>query len=416
MARTARLLLVPLLLAAACAHRAHFVATATDHQLPLAAVAADLARADVVVLGELHDQAAVHAAHQELVTALHSRRPDLVLAFEMFERDVQTALLQYVNGLSSEREFLGRSRPWSNYATDYRPLVEFARAERLSVLAANAPRPLCAKVAQTGLAAVAGDPHVAREVHAPEDADYAAFAAMMQGHLGTGTPERLRRMYEAQCLKDDTMAETLVDYLRSARAAGRRPLVVLVVGKGHSDARRGVVQRIARREPELAVRVLSCEVVADLDETRYRAPRDVADYVVVVERSSAPSAPPAVSSLAPTEPAVASVRVVAESAAAAPAPADAAPNDARPALGLMPDYGAEGAGVRVQAVRPGGPAERAGLQDGDVVVAIAGREVADVGEYTALLDSLQIGSEVAVRVRRGASEHEFKVRIGARSR
>lgn len=400
---------------AACVQQAHFVATATDQQLSVRAVARELADADVVVLGEEHDQAHVHRAHQELVAALHDQRRDLVLAFEMFERDVQTVLLEYVNGVCSEREFLSRARPWGNYPTDYRPLVEFARQHHLSVLAANAPRPLCARAAKEGLAAVAGDPQLAREVHAPEDEAYHAFTAMMEGHLGTGTPERLRRMYEAQCLKDDTMAETVVDFLRSARAAGRRPQVVLVVGKGHSDHRRGVVQRIALREPGLELRVLSCETVADLTRDRYTAPRDIADFVVVAETSTKEGESVSASVPAPA-PVVPATPGVGAPVAASTTSADAGGADARPALGLMPDYGAAGPGVVVSAVRPGGPAERAGLQDGDVVVAVGGKTVADVGEYTAVLDALAIGAEVVVRVRRGDAEREFTVRVGARSR
>jgi uncharacterized iron-regulated protein len=32
------------------------------------------------------------------------------------------------------------SRPWANYVRDYRPLVEYAKAQGLDVIAANAPR------------------------------------------------------------------------------------------------------------------------------------------------------------------------------------------------------------------------------------------------------------------------------------
>ena len=59
---------------------------------------------------------------------------------EMFERDAQIVLDEYLNDLITEKKFLDDSRPWENYKTDYRPLVEFARVNKLNVIAANAPR------------------------------------------------------------------------------------------------------------------------------------------------------------------------------------------------------------------------------------------------------------------------------------
>src|SRR3954467_8455063 len=59
---------------------------------------------------------------------------------EMFERDVQIVLDEYLSDLITEQHFLASSRPWGNYKTDYRPLVELAKEKHLDVIAANAPR------------------------------------------------------------------------------------------------------------------------------------------------------------------------------------------------------------------------------------------------------------------------------------
>ena len=58
---------------------------------------------------------------------------------EMFERDVQYVLAEYLDGTISETHFLNSSRPWDGYEDRYRPLVEFCRAHGLTVIAANAP-------------------------------------------------------------------------------------------------------------------------------------------------------------------------------------------------------------------------------------------------------------------------------------
>ena len=111
----------------------------TDEVASVEAVAAEVADADLVALGELHQTPGVHRTHHALLRAIHRRRPDVVIAMEMFERDVQSVLLQYLSGLISEDEFRAKSRPWPNYARDYRPVIEFAKRHKLMVLAANAP-------------------------------------------------------------------------------------------------------------------------------------------------------------------------------------------------------------------------------------------------------------------------------------
>lgn len=85
---------------------------------------------------------------------------------------------------------------------------------------------------------------------------------------------------------------------------------------------------------------------------------------------------------------------------------------ARPHLGLVvedaPADGAEpGPGVRVAAVRPGGPAERAGLRVGDVLLAVDGEPVASRAELAALVASRGVGEVLRLRVSRDGVEREI---------
>lgn len=389
---------------AGCATRSLFVDPGRGEERTFAAVADSLARADVVVLGELHGNAEVHRRHRDLVAALFDRRPDLVVSMEMFERDVQQVLLQYLCGDIDEEQFVTGSRAWKSYATDYRPIVEFARQHHLPVLAANAPRPLATKASKEGAAAVAGDPHVARATSAPKDRYWERFQAAMHGHGGAGDAKAMERMYEAQCLKDDTMAETIVDHLQAARARGEQPLVVHVCGRMHSDHGLGVVARIRQRNPELRVLVVSAEVVADPAAGWMAAPADLADFVLLVRGEPEAAGP----QRQPASPAP----VVAAPVAADP---EAAPTG-KPGLNLMPDYQHQDSGLRIADVIEGGAADAAGLRAGDVIVKLAGEPVDSMEDYLEVLRSLTVGSTVEVVCKRDGKEVALPVKVGTSTR
>lgn len=68
----------------------------------------------------------------------------------------------------------------------------------------------------------------------------------------------------------------------------------------------------------------------------------------------------------------------------------------RVALGVIPDYGFAGEGLSLSSVRSGGPADAAGLEAGDVIVRLAGRDVADVYAYTEILAELEPNEPVEV--------------------
>ena len=134
--------IVPVTLLAACAG----ARTASDAGFPsdapdgLEALADELKDRDVVFFGEFHDNDVVHVQHYALLRLLHQRRPELVLSMEMFERDVQPVLDQYLAGEIDESEFVANARPWPNYRAHYRPMVEFAKRNGIPVVAANLPR------------------------------------------------------------------------------------------------------------------------------------------------------------------------------------------------------------------------------------------------------------------------------------
>ncbi len=237
---------------------------ATGEALPLDALLDEAVQADVVFLGEIHDDPTGHAVELAVLAGLAERangRP-VVLAMEMFEADVQTVLDEYLAGVVSERDFLEAARPWGNYTTDYRPLVEFARANGLRVIASNAPVRYVRAVGRgEGLealspAALATLPPL--PVAPASDAMAAAFSEAMGGMHGPGGPP-LVAMTAAQNLRDASMA------FRTAEALRGGALVVHVNGGFHTAGGRGIPEHLARFAPTAQTFLVQTEPVANVD-------------------------------------------------------------------------------------------------------------------------------------------------------
>ncbi len=280
------------------------------------AMLAEIARADVAFVGEQHDDPATHRLERAILEGLARRRGNVVVAMEMFERDTQPSLDEYLAGRLNEEEFLRASRPWPRYMTDYRPLIEFARVHGWRVIASNAPRRIASQVSREGLTAARPDSEserklVAAEFSCPMDDYFKRFAeAMGKGHPGAHQKQEdekqtdkkreeerravIERFYYAQCVKDETMAESVANALIALGAQGTqsnaqgRPLVVHFNGAFHSDYRLGAASRAIRRAPKSNVKVISVVPVENLDVINVDEYRKRGDYIIFTLKPPAP--------------------------------------------------------------------------------------------------------------------------------
>ncbi len=248
--------------------------SATNTVVAFEYMASVAAASDMVFFGEQHDDPETHFAEFALLERIGRMNPLVILSLEMFERDVQPMLDAFLAGRMSESEFLAKSRPWDRYATDYRGLVMLARAHGWPVIAANVPRSIASAVGRRGLAALdtlspAMRAHAARIISCPRNEYYARFAEQMKGHSpGAPAPAAsdsamlamTNRFYEAQCVKDETMAESIVEALANA---GRGAVVVHFNGSFHSDHALGTVERAMRRMPGARKVVVTAVPVAE---------------------------------------------------------------------------------------------------------------------------------------------------------
>lgn len=251
------------------------------------AMLADLARADVVFIGEQHDDPGTHRLEVAILEGIARRRSNVIVALEMFERDVQQQVNDYLIGKISEQDFLKNSRPWPRYATDYKPLIEFAKAKGWKVIAGNVPRRYASQVGKSGLSAAEKLPEaergfLARQFSCPSDNYFKRFTEAMGGHPGDSKeapkmdPAMIERMYQAQCVKDETMAESIA----AAAQATPDTLVIHYNGAFHSDYRLGTVARTKQRLPKANIKVVSAMPVENLDSITADKERKRGEYLL----------------------------------------------------------------------------------------------------------------------------------------
>ena len=273
------------------------VESATGNTVSFSALIDRASRADIIYFGEQHDDPETHFLEFGLLEGLGQSRSNVVLSLEMFERDVQPSLDRYLSGAQSESTFLAGARPWPRYATDYRAMVLLARARGWKVIAANIPRPMASAISRKGMTALDTLTTLERTyasaamVCTPDSPYFARFSQAMGGMGGHGPAgattdasaarAQLVRVYEAQCAKDETMAESIARELMSTRGRG---VILHVNGAFHSDYRQGTAERVRRRLPDLRELVITAVPVENPGTAVIGAEAAKADYVIFTRK------------------------------------------------------------------------------------------------------------------------------------
>lgn len=257
------------------------VFTGSGESTDIAAIIKNIGEHDVIFLGELHDDSVGHALQFEIFKASFERyraNRRVALSLEMFERDVQPVLDEYLQGLITEQHFLQSSRPWGNYQTDYRPLVELARENNLSVIAANAPRRYVNMVSRLGRDSLNKLSPEAEKWLAPLPFGQASpayadkFNALMGGHGNAN-------ILDSQALWDATMSYSIARYLKKNKQA----LVIHLNGGFHTENRLGTVEHLLKYRGRTSVLVVTMkyeEEFRKFDESKHSG---LGDFVILTD-------------------------------------------------------------------------------------------------------------------------------------
>jgi uncharacterized iron-regulated protein len=349
----------------------------------ISAVLTEMAKKDVVLLGEQHDQEDDHRWQLQVLSALHAQRPDMVIGFEMFPRRAQPVLDSWVAGNLTVRQLLDESRwesVWKLPAELYLPLFQFARINRIPMVALNVDRQLTKSIAEKGWDAVppAEREGVGRAAEAPpayRDFLFEIYGDHRPPHDKDGakvqkTDDAFGRFVESQTAWDRAMAEALARFAIPG-TAGEKPLVVGIMGSGHIRFGHGVPHQLR----DLGVKNVGTllPVPFDFDCKEFRP--GLADAVFAL-----------------------------------PQPAKAKPEPPRLGVRLEESAGA----VRIADVTSGSLAETSGLKAGDQIVEVAGLPANRMLRVITAVRLQPAGTWLPVRVKRGDDTLELVVKFPAK--
>ena len=208
---------------------------------------------DVVYLGENHDRLAHHQQQLEIITQLHEDPAnDLAIAFEMFQRPFQPILNRYLDEKIDETQLRQQSEYDTRWGFDwefYAPILRFAKANQIPVIALNTPAEITAKVAEQGINNLEGSDF--RYIPSLLDIDLSnreyrqRLADIYQQHVeeGQGNSTDADNFFAAQVLWDETMAEAIARYYQNYPQSQ----VVVLVGKAHVMYDYAIPDRVDRR-------------------------------------------------------------------------------------------------------------------------------------------------------------------------
>ena len=330
------------------------------------------AKAPAVLLGERHDSAEQHRWQLQTLNQIYGLNSNIAVALEMIPRAKQAVLDRWVDGKLTEAEFL-REVDWRTvWGFDpqlYLPILHFARMNRVPLVAINVEQALVRRTSKEGWAAVPESDREGVGTAAAASAEYQDFLANVLGQHDAESgrdSDRFKRFVEAQSVWDRGMAERIAGFHKQT---GRT--VVTIVGAGHVQSRFGIPHQLA----DLGIPNSLVLLPWDADRPCKDLDGKIADAVFGIDTGGEPSGPP------------------------------------KPRLGVM--LAQDKGGAKIGEVMPGSVAAAAGLKQGDVVTAAAGRPVRVPGDLTSAVQRTGPGTWLPVTVKRGSRTKELVAKFPA---
>jgi len=242
------------------------IATKGHAEITFGELTDQLMQNGIVCVGEDHDSLVHHRIQRQIIAALFARDERLGVGMEMFQKPFQRDIDWYIDGQISEDVFLRLTEYKQRWGWDYslyRPIVDFARNNKIPLAGLNAPKELTARIMKVGEDGLTAEE---KQEMGPVEFNVAAHRNYWFSQLGPIhgnhqlTQDEKERFYEAMAVWDDYMAQSAASFIKERHLAR----LVILAGAGHVDLGFGIPDRAAKYA---STSVAKIHIVIGADET-----------------------------------------------------------------------------------------------------------------------------------------------------
>jgi aminopeptidase N len=313
----------------------------------------------IIYIGERHDRFAHHINQLQIIKKMHNAGYKLAVGMEMFQKPFQPVVNDYLAGRIDEHEFLQKTEYFSRWRYDYnlyKPIIDYLKQQNLPLVALNIQGEISRKVAREGIYSLSDK----EKKQLPRSMDFSNeryrkdLKEVFPLHKEQGELKDFSYFLQGQVLWDEAMAESARQFLTD----NPESKLVILAGNGHVRHKYGIPERLYRRNHEPFTVIVQDEKIED----------GIADFVLISTKLE---------------------------------------GDKSPILGVMieeKDYGLE-----VMSVGHNSPAEKAGLQEGDVIQRVAGQSILSMADLKLALFYSKIGSSLKIQIERAGKNLDKEI-------
>jgi uncharacterized iron-regulated protein len=255
-------------------------------------IAESMKNHDILLFGEEHNDVVTHFLQNKLLELLFEKyKENLTLSMEMFDRDVQPVLDEYLMDKIKEKHFKKDARAWSNY-DDYKPMLEFAKAKKVNIIAANSASRYANLAGREGIEGLKSLPKKTQTYFAPLPYEIASgkYLEKLNQMMGLSSHDSLHQAHSAammggfnlvvaQSLWDATMAFSIAEHLKKNK--GKK--ILHLNGRFHSDEKLGIYTQLKKYAPKAKVLVISSFSSDDFPETDLTQWKHLGDFIIITD-------------------------------------------------------------------------------------------------------------------------------------
>ncbi|MGV6846708.1 MAG: ChaN family lipoprotein [Lutibacter sp.] len=259
-------------------NRAYQLYNSKGRKISYGSMIKKLSKTEVLLFGEYHNNSIVHWLELEVSKSIFNKKK-IIMGAEMFEQDNQQVVNNYLRHKINQKQLDTLARLWPNYKTDYKPLLDFARANKINFIATNAPRRYASLVYKNGFKSLNKLTKKEKAWIAPlpilyNDSlpSYVKMKSMMGGH-GNGV-----NLPKAQAVKDATMAYFIFSNIEKGKT------FIHFNGAYHSNNYEGIFWYLKQKDNNLLIKTLSVVEQENIKKLKQKN-KKLADFIIVVPKN-----------------------------------------------------------------------------------------------------------------------------------